>query len=252
MQLTRTFNLMFCSWANLFRYILQGLVTNELAGNDYHLDVGAILDGVNVSQLIAFDDVNKTQSDQLSSILGLVSELPVGSNPSDQHLRQLIECTITNNCFAEENDSMASSFISCYLFSGILSRPPCNNEFNAVMETVDFNEVLSCFVGGDAEIFDVVDSGIFPGQSPDNVLPNGADSDNNLDLVLCLAGALLPEDALRKILDIVHDLLKVVGVVMNVVDNGINIPGECDVMMSTRCISVIIHILSLAYYTQVI
>lgn len=147
---------------------------------------------------------------------------------------------------------MASSFISCYLFSGILSRPPCNNEFNAVMETVDFNEVLSCFVGGEDEIFDLADSEIFPGQNPDNVLSNGADSDNNLDLVLCLAGALLPEDAVRKILDIVHDLLKVVGVVMNVVDNGINIPGECDVMMSTRCISVIIHILSLAYYTQVI
>lgn len=222
------FNSTIFSWANLFRYILQGLVTNELAGNDYHLDVGAILDGVNVSQLIAFDGANTTQSHELSNILGLVSAIPAESftsshYPSRLYLRPFIECTIANGCFADEERSLSSSFTSCYLFSGILSRPPCSNEFNAILEAVNVTEVASCFVDDEGVSLLLDQRNVFPGQSPNNVLPENL---NNLALVLCLAGVLLPDDAVQKVLDIIHDSLRIVGVVLEVVDNGINIPGE--------------------------
>ncbi len=208
-------------------------MTNELAGNDYHLDVGAILNGVNVSRLIAFDGAaNTSQSQQLSRILGLVSEIPAGSYtsshyPSTPYLQPFIECTIENGCFAEEEKTLSSSFISCYLFSGILSKPPCNNEFNAVLEAVNATDVARCFAGERLLFPMLLDHRhLIPGQSPDNVLPADTSNDNNLALVLCLAGALLPNDAVRKILDIIHDLLRIVGVVLEVVDNGISIPGK--------------------------
>jgi hypothetical protein len=207
-------------------------VTNELASNDYHLDVGAILDGANVDQLIAFDGANDTQSQQLSSILGLVSKIPAGTNPSSQYLRQFIECTIANACFADKKEALSSMFISCYLFSGILSRPPCNNELNAVMETVNITTVASCFVGDDDVISSLEDHNIFLGQTPDNALPDRTDNDNSLAFVLCLAGALLPDDAERKILDIIYELMRIAGVVIKVVNNGILIPGELDIALT--------------------
>lgn len=207
-------------------------MTNELAGNDYHLDVGTILDGANVDQIIAFDGANEAQSQQLSSILGLVSEIPVGTNPSSQHLQQFIECTIANSCFADKEEALSSMFISCYLFSGILSRPPCNTEFNAVMETVNITAVANCFVGDDNVISSQEDRNIFPGQTPDNALPDGTDNDNSLAFVLCLAGALLPDDAVRKILDIIYELMRIAGVVIKVVNTGILIPGELNITLT--------------------
>lgn len=239
-------------WANLFHYILQGLVTNELAESDYHLDVGQILDGVNVDSLFAFDGGNATQSEQMSSIFALVSSIPEGTNPDSGKLPALIECTLASGCFADENGTLSGGFIDCYLFSGFRADPPCTNQFNAVLETVNMTEVLKCFGEDEIVAEDQLKSllspvpqmepftisleentlsmsthrQLFPGQSPESTLPSGTDKDGSLDLVLCLAGSLLPQDAKNEITGIINDLLGIAGFVFNVIDNGINIPGE--------------------------
>jgi len=242
-------------WANLFHYILQGLVTNELAGSDYHLDIGKILEGVNFDQIFAFDGGNKTQSEQLSSIFALISEIPDGTNPDSGKLPALIDCTVNKGCFADQEETLSAGFIDCYLFSGLFSSPPCNAEFNAVMETVDLVEVGKCFIPDGSIIEDQLEDILSPvpqaepiivpkeeGRTPLSIhrqlityqYPGGTQNtsipedkkDASLDFVLCMAGALLPQDAKNKIMDIVNDLFDIGGFVFDVIENGIYIPGE--------------------------
>lgn len=247
----------FDSWANLFHYILQGLVTNELAESEYHLNVSQILEGVNIDQMFSFDGGNKTTSDQLSSIFALVSEIPVDAtpNPENGKLPSLINCTLTKGCFADEEETLSAGFINCYLFSGLFSDPPCNEEFNAVMETVDVVAVGKCFIEDDvvpegqvkgilspvpqmeSPIVHFEDStapisihrqliaGKYPGGTNDTAIPKG-EEDGMLDFALCMAGALLPADAKNQIMDIVNDLTGIASFVFDVIDKGIYIPGE--------------------------
>lgn len=236
-------------WANLFHYILQGLVTNELAGSDYHLDIGEILEGVNVDQLFYFDADNKTQSQQLSSIFALVSEIPKGTNPDGRKLPALIDCTLTKGCFADEEEKLSVAFIGCYLFSGLRS-PPCSKEFLAVIETVNMTEVGNCFKEPDQQLAAILSpvppmepftvpfgeigslsfqsrqllAGTFPGQTNDTSIPEK--DKPGLDGVLCLAGSLLPGNAKDKIMNIVFDLFGIAGFVVDVIDKGVYIPGD--------------------------
>lgn len=233
-------------WANLFHYILQGLVTNELAGSDYHLDVGEILGGMNVDQMFYFDADNVTQSQQLSSILSLVSEIPHGTNPDSSKLPSLIDCTLSNGCFSEEGGKLSAGFMDCYLFGGLFSDPPCSEEYKAVLESVDVVEVGKCFINSDEQLTEIVSpvplmdpfkmpfgetisfqsqqpfAAKFPGQTPDASISENDD----LTTVLCLVGALLPENAKDRIMNIVFDLFGIAGFVVDVIDKGIYIPGD--------------------------
>lgn len=229
----------------MFHYILQGLVTNELAGSDYHLDLGKVLGEVNVDNIFAFDSGNASESLQLSSILSLVTESD-GTNPESGKLPSLIDCSLKSGCFADGEESLSNSFLGCYIFNGFLKSPPCEDEFGGVMETVNWTEVVKCF-----EDVDVVDevptrgllspiSAMEPFENnplptnnrhlfiPDGVTDEGIsdlDDDSKLDLVLCLASAALPKDATNKIMDTINDLLGIAGFVFEVIENGINIPG---------------------------
>jgi hypothetical protein len=234
-----TQNLHFCtsSWANLFHYILQGLITNEMAGSEYHLDVGPILDGVNVSHLFAFDGGNKTLDYQLSSIRFLVSKVEQGTNPADTSLRPLIECALTHECFTNDTGfvGMSAGFVGCYMFDGIFSAPPCSEEFQAAAMTAKESSIAQCFSD-----YDVVNetqaralsmSSVhrklfwFPGKNSSNPLPDESDEDRE-SVVLCLARAILPVDAVKKTTKIIRELLGIVSFAFAVVEGGIDIPGK--------------------------
>ena len=226
--------------------LLLGLVTNELAGSDYHLDVGEILEGINVDQMFYFDADNVTQSQQLSSILSLVSEIPDGTNPDSSKLPSLIDCTITNGCFSEEGGKLSAGFMDCYLFGDLFSDPPCSEEYKAVLESVDVIEVGKCFINSDEQLTEISSpvplmdplnmpfgetisfqsqqpfAAKLPGQTPDASISENDD----LTTVLCLAGALLPENAKERIMNIVFDLFGIAGFVVDVIDKGIYIPGK--------------------------
>jgi len=235
--------------ANLFHYIIQGLVTNELANSMYHLQLGKILEDVQMpDHIFVFDGGNSTQKKLLSNLLSLVTEIPDGTNPDSRKLPSLIGCTLTNKCFGDEDAGMAGGFIDCYLFSGLLSDPPCSTELNAVLETANATTIMGCFAEEDRAFVDItspISVNVVPqfesslttesvshaqrrlilGLSPDKPVTPGDDK-SDLRLVLCLARAFLPPDALDEILETISNLLGVAGFVFDVVHEGINIPGE--------------------------
>jgi len=120
------------------------------------------------------------------------------------------------------------------------------------METVNVTSVLGCFFDDDDHLQELMapvlqiepysiediepvktiqrrhlqDQSTIPGLTPDQPLPNGTDEDNSLDMVLCLAGALLPQDAKNQISDIINDLLGIATFVFDIMEKGIYIPGE--------------------------
>ena len=246
-------------WANLFHYILQGLVTNEMAGSDYYLDVGRAVPGINVSRIFAFDGLGSSpiKADQLSNILELVSQVPSGTNfqTDETKLSQLMNCTLTNECFTNTTGvvDISSSFIGCYMFQGIFSKPPCTAEFFALADSVD-ETITNCF-GNDnitQELRSIMMptpqdvkssnnnvaswdnrelSGMslmerelfwFPGKNSSNPLPDDTDKDST---VLCLARAILPVDSIKTVTKIIRDLLGITTFVFAVINDGINIPG---------------------------
>ena len=235
---------------NLFHYILQGLVTNELGGNDYHLDLGKILKDVQIpDNLFVFDGGNLTQREQISGLLSLAAETPDGTNPDSSNLPALVNCTLNSGCFSSEENGLAADFIDCYLFSGLFSDPPCTDEFNSVLETANMTSLVECFVSEDEAYFQettlasgaaenqlmnrhtsmvsnrhMLDS--IPGLRPDEPIAPEQDDTSSLELVLCLAGAFLPQGALDDILETVGNLFGIAAFVFDVVDNGINVPGD--------------------------
>jgi len=235
---------------NLFHYILQGLVTNELGGNDYHLDLGKILKDVQIpDNLFVFDGGNLTQREQISGLLSLVAEIPDGTNPDSSRLPALVNCTLSSGCFSSEVNGLAADFIDCYLFSGLFSDPPCTDEFNSVLETANMTSLVECFVSEDDLYFQETNlaSGVaenrlmnghtsmvlnrrmldsIPGLRPDEPIAPAQDDTSSLELVLCLAGAFLPKGALDDILETVGNLFGIAAFVFDVVDNGINVPGD--------------------------
>lgn len=248
----------------MFHYILQGLVTNELAGNEYFIDIAGFLPASNATEfslndtsLFAFGDgITQTSMDQITGFASLAAQTGGGFNPFG-NLTDLINCTLTEGCFADSEQSLASAFISCYVFNGILRSPPCEAEFNTVASNVNFTEILRCIDGGD----DNSDADLFPEfrglqdgskfeqewdpseidrdlQSHQglSLLPefvtNATNSDEEdgerlLDFALCLMRALLPpdiSDALQNIGAILADLLPIIiGVVEQ---GGFYLPGE--------------------------
>ncbi|KAG7351104.1 hypothetical protein IV203_010464 [Nitzschia inconspicua] len=87
---------------------------------------------------------------QISSFTSLAVQSGGGFNPK-RNLTDLIDCTLTEGCFADPEQSGASAFIECYIFNGILTPPPCEDEFTAVASNVNFSQILLCINGGDDE-----------------------------------------------------------------------------------------------------
>lgn len=226
-------------WANLFRYMLQGFVTNELAGNSYDLNLREVLPGVvndNSSSLLLFGgDVLPTEQQyrQISSFVGLALNAEDGINEEGRNLPSLIDCTISNGCFSDPETDPSSAFVTCYIFNG-LRGPPCSEEFNAVIKDIDLEEIRNCFDDGNSTdnnqtIWEDEATSFLPPFVTERTF-DSMDDDNKRDTVLCLMKALLPQDkidAIERIVEIIQKLIGVVLVVLEILRGGIlSIPGE--------------------------
>ena len=134
-------------WANLFHSALQGLVTNELQENDYFVDIPTLLPDLNpnTTSIVGFwgESESLISKEQLAGFLSLALSAGNGTN-SQSNLTDLVDCTMRSGCFDDSIQPAAESFIACYLFDGILKSPPCNKEFDAVIESANYTQSLKC------------------------------------------------------------------------------------------------------------
>jgi hypothetical protein len=235
-------------WANLFHYILQGLVTNELAGNEYFIDVAGLLSPSNTTDfnfndtsLLAFGDgVSQTSMDQISNFTSLAAQTGGGFNPVS-NLTDLINCTLAEGCFGDPEKSPASAFVTCYIFNGILRSPPCESEFTTVASNVNFTQIMQCIVEGDTKSesdfvpeFRELNDGDRNLQSLQALLPDyvtnattGEDDGRLLDFALCMMRSLLPPDILDAMERIGSVLANLLPIVLGVIEQGgFYLPGE--------------------------
>eukprot|EP00547_Thalassionema_nitzschioides_P003041 CAMPEP_0194205690 /NCGR_PEP_ID=MMETSP0156-20130528/4909_1 /TAXON_ID=33649 /ORGANISM="Thalassionema nitzschioides, Strain L26-B" /LENGTH=1620 /DNA_ID=CAMNT_0038932039 /DNA_START=162 /DNA_END=5024 /DNA_ORIENTATION=+ len=203
-------------WVNLFHYMLQGFVTNEVANNSYQIDLSGIVNelGYNVANsthIVAFDgNIDSVVANQVSSFMSLVvNDDVVGVNEGGD-LDDLIRCTIDSECFTEDKPP-ATSFIQCYM-NPIFPKSPCIDEFQAVLENVNVTAILQCLRDAD------------PDNAP-NELTNSTlgdlgkiiaeeDTRSQLETILCLMKALLPPDKIDAIMRLVAIIKDVLGVLM--------------------------------------
>jgi hypothetical protein len=231
-------------WANLFHYIIQGLTTNELAGNDYTLDIADVLgmDTLNTNNITnAFlfepgtDFSPSSPAMQTSAFISLAMKAGPGINELGEsgidNLTNLIQCFVENDCLEEP---VSANILSC-----IVGLPPpfppaiCKDEFDAAIGTVV--EVASCFNATDGGEFAFENSenefsarGV-PQNFTTDILDNLTPAEK-VQLVLCLMKVLLPPERIDKIteilLEIVEKLYGILVFIAELLDDGIQIPGE--------------------------
>lgn len=246
-------------WSNLFHYIIQGLVTNELGGKIFKI----YLFGPPESSpdALAFN-VNETNAPSYAFILDPRTDTSPGSNEQQslaflnlaleagpginelggggiEALSDLVQCMVEYECMA--GDDLISDFMTCCILpSGLPPKPPpCRNEFNMVTETIDIQGVAQCFIehGGFDDSGGIEEDsnsdqarGVPIGVSMDDF--NLLSENSRLQLVLCLMRTLMPE-TIDRIKDIILEIIgKLFDFFMGIIDllerlaGGIPIPGE--------------------------
>lgn len=148
----------------------------------------------------------------------------------------LVDCMVANDCLVEP---LATNFISCCVFD-LFNEPPCKDELNQALENVNISGVVDCvqpyIIDGAVE---GVTSGLTSGLNL--TLPNPLDSlteesvgnmssDSEMDMVLCLLRVLMPpgtfDSLVQSVTDVLGIALDVVPIVIDIVENGLSIPGE--------------------------
>jgi len=226
-------------WVNLFHYMLQGFVTNEVADNHYVIDLSGIVNdlsysAVNATHIIAFDgSIEPDTADQISSLMTLVvNDDLVGVNKGGAddggYLYDLIDCTIANECFT--NDTAPSlSFALCYM-NPIYPKSPCIDEFQTALENINGTAILQCLSN--------VDPDDAPSELTNNTLKEleerliKEETSSRLQTILCLMKALLPPDkvdAINRLVNIIKDVLGIIMYLIELIEeNGLKLklPGE--------------------------
>ena len=228
-------------------------VTNEVSGQDYHIDIGKLIPNITDSDIEGGaqffskpDDFggkaitflpgtipygNNTAA-QAARLIGLVIMAGDGINVAENvdALSDLVNCMLTNECLV---DPVIKSFMSCNVF-GFLSRPPCDNEFKKVVSTIDREdspEITNCFLRQG-----------FP-EGFYNAAPNGPDEISNYyaaedfdnlprynqgALVSCIVRFILPAgegQGVISIRNIFKDRWETIMFIIDIVESGIRIPG---------------------------
>lgn len=240
-------------WANLFRYIVQGFVTNELAGSNYVLLPPTPTDDLlnmssarldlftNASTAFVFEQGTNLEpgsvAQQASNFVLLATQAAPGQNYDWNSsgigaLTDLLDCMVTNDCLV---DPLLSNFISCCIFN-FPRGPPCGEQFTTATETIDLPAMFQCFEPLTSspmdEAFNESTTNAARGVPGDFNMEkfNNASELEQLSVILCLVGVLLPPtlvtDIQRILQGIFNELYDLIMVVVDVIENGITIPGE--------------------------
>lgn len=208
-------------WANLFHYVLQGLVTNELQEKDYFVDIAGLLPDLdsNTSAIVGF--LGEVSSDVPGKLIASIFSLTLSAgsgSASANALTSLIECTVNNGCFGGSL-SPAISFTTCYVFDG-LRRPPCINEFDEVVASTNATNVLQCFEA------DGTQPSTNPTTNTTNMSTESLNEAEKVEMASCIMNLILPPGGLQKVEDIIQNVTGTIPVVKLVEEGGIELPGE--------------------------
>jgi hypothetical protein len=135
----------------------------------------------------------------------------------------LIGCMVRDDCLGED---ASKGFLQCC----VLPFAPCGTEFEEATEAINVEEILSCFDSAENLEGSAAEGAIrgVPTDFTTETIERMSSSDH-LELVLCLMRSLLPEGAIEKIeilLDILKKLFNFIFFVLDIIENGIKIPGE--------------------------
>ena len=222
--------------ANLFRYILQGLVTNELSGQTYRIDVGQFIPEINTTSPVSIenqvlDTAFTDKTSHLKAISFMQGEVPHGDNysaqaarlvalaldaegenantpKSQEDLKALMSCLVENDCMIEP---VATNFIHCTAdFSSI-----CANEFAELIHNHDDgeNKIARCF--GDESVY---------GDASAVLLTHNVDTHH--EVASCMMRKLLPFGGVNHIIRGFKELQKIVMFIQDIIEKGLDIPGD--------------------------
>jgi ABC-type multidrug transport system ATPase subunit/ABC-type multidrug transport system permease subunit len=216
-------------WINLFHYILQGLVSNELAGKTYHLDLdlGSMLPGniTNPTNLVLFqpgvDGLSSDGATEAATFLSVIAAAGNGNNSQSAtgDVLNLLSCFAANGCM----ETPPLSTVLC--ISGL--KPPCKDEFDLAVASFPLEEITECFApefGGNATFGseDTIDG--TPGDFSVSGFEQLSES-GQWSLLFCLIRSFLPP-VIDGILKFILERSDIILVLIDVVQNGIDLPGE--------------------------
>jgi hypothetical protein len=228
-------------WANMFHYIVQGLVTNELAGqeNDVALPpIGELIPArLNATRDVVFPlgwDVSSPSdvARQTATFFALAIEAGPGTNYdwNASGLASLVRCMVENECLTEP---LEENFIRCNMVNWP-QRPPCRSEFQNAVEVVNTTALASCVrpllsPTSNATLSDAKSSHqLF--DSLDAARLGDVARREQLQVVLCVLRVLLPagalDDFIRSLLSLLQEAIRIIAFVVDIIDNGIMIPAD--------------------------
>lgn len=225
-------------------------MTNELSGKNYTLIAPLTLEELasssgNITNAMIFSpgtDVSPgSVASQSSAFYSLVENAGPGNNynwttSGIVAVAALLDCMVENKCLVEP---IFVNFMDCCVFR-LFGKPPCKGEFENALERVNVTEVAKCFdsdpssqapsTGNSSAGSSVVS---LPRGFPDTFTLESFESMGEVEqaeLVLCLLRALLPpgffDDVLQDILEIINTLFDIGMVVLDIIENGLALPGE--------------------------
>lgn len=227
--------------SNLFRQILtastypfSGLVTNELSGQNYRLDIGQFIPEMNTTSPASVENMLASSfnvnDEHLKAINFMHGGIPDGDNypaqaarlvglalnvdgenvntpKSQDDLKNLMSCLVENDCLIEP---VPTNFILCTAdYSSV-----CAHEFNEIISNRDDgqNEVAMCF--GDDSYSDGVS----------DFLAKRAETHHKV--ASCMMRKLLPFGGVNHIIRGFKELQKIVMYIQDIVERGLEIPGD--------------------------
>lgn len=229
--------------ANLFHYIIQGFVTNELAGQEYALNLldsgaGPVLPNV-TSAFFSNNEADLSPgSVEQQGLTFLNLALQAGPGTNEQSgigaLAAWIACMTANDCLVEP---LFGNFVSCNIVAfppPFGASPPCKDELNVVTETVNFTAIGQCLapaLNGTDSLSLSDGSGSFARGVPEELTEEDlallSESDE-LQTLFCLLRALLPPGAVDEIASILERAYNLGVFIVDVIDGlaNLSIPGE--------------------------
>lgn len=231
----------------MIHYLIQGLTTNELAKNTYSIFLPESILPSDSSLAVFFPEETASSitstnvPEQLTNFARLAADAGPGTNYDWNNsgivgIGRLVQCWVENDCLVEP---IGDNLFNCtILWVTFPPRPPvCRDDLTFALEVTNVTEVVQCLspLRDNDDEMEAAGLSLAEAVSPLDGITQEENEERDklqdLQVILCLLRVLLPEglleDIIRSVLEPIFDLLfGLVGVIVEIVENGIQLPGE--------------------------